>query len=146
MIFHLIFQEFLSRTNSTTSSVGGEQSHSTIQSTLSSESRPSIIGRTNRRVSGDGRDWDSHSSVWVNIWWSWGKWVLKLHKLCCNIHLLSCSLKWLQNIQLMIIFLFLWNVWCTLKIRQYLFCTYPGFRLVAIMSMFFCVINLHEET
>ncbi|XP_041454793.1 rotatin-like isoform X2 [Lytechinus variegatus] len=56
-------QEFLSRTNSTTSSVGGEQSHSTIQSTLSSESRPSIIGRTNRRVSGDGRDWDSHSSV-----------------------------------------------------------------------------------
>eukprot|EP00057_Strongylocentrotus_purpuratus_P008837 XP_011663311.1 PREDICTED: rotatin [Strongylocentrotus purpuratus] len=58
-------QEFLSRTNSTTSSVGGEQSHSTIQSTLSSESRPSIIGRTNRRVSGDGRDWDSHSSVQI---------------------------------------------------------------------------------
>ncbi|XP_071502722.1 rotatin-like [Diadema antillarum] len=56
-------QDFVSPTNSTTSSVGGAQSHSTIQSMLSSDSRPSIIGRNNRRVSGDGRDWDSNSSI-----------------------------------------------------------------------------------
>ncbi|XP_071785544.1 rotatin-like [Asterias amurensis] len=56
-------QDFGSRTTSSASSGTGRASCSTGQSTLSSDSRPSVIGRNEPRVRGDGRDRDSPSSV-----------------------------------------------------------------------------------
>ncbi|XP_038067390.1 rotatin-like [Patiria miniata] len=56
-------QDFGSQTASSTSSGTVRASCSTSQSTLSSDPRPSVIGRNEPRMRGDGRDGDSPSSV-----------------------------------------------------------------------------------
>ncbi|XP_072014285.1 rotatin-like [Amphiura filiformis] len=56
-------QEFGSVPSSSYTSSSGRASQATSQSTLSSNSRPSVIGRNEPRLRGDGQDRDSPSSV-----------------------------------------------------------------------------------